>query len=118
MSKKSLPLEFIIYAQIGDAILNRVVIDLLDAHNVCSQATKGLLLGEIKSNKFIKDWPPLLKVKFVNINKMGIAQKIKMKGDVVEASIAFLYLNNGLAAAERYIKTNLIKSLKQTTWNQ
>lgn len=115
MSKKNLPLEFIIHAQIGDAILNRVVGDMIDLYADSNSQTKGLLLGEIKSNNFIKDWPPILKVKFVDINKMGALQKTKMKGDIVEASIAFLYLNNGIGAAERYIKSNLIKSLKQIT---
>lgn len=115
MSKKNLPLEFVIHAQIGDAILNRVVGDLLDDFGTSTLQMKHLMLSEIKSNDFIKDWPPLLKVKFINIDKMGITQKTRIKGDIVEASIAFLYLNRGLAAAERYIKANLIKSLKQIT---
>ncbi len=115
MSKKSLPLEFVIYAQIGDAILNRVVVDIIDKYDNPSNEMKQLMMGEIKSNNFIKDWPPLLKVKFVDYNNMGALQKVKIMGDIVEASIAFLYLNNGLGAAERYIKTNLIKSLKQIT---
>ena len=112
MSKKSLPLGFVIYAQVGDAILNRVVVDLIDKHDNPSNEIKQLMMGEMKSNNFIKDWPPLLKVKFINLNEIGSLQKAKIMGDIVEASIAFIYFNNGIDAAERYIKSNLIKSLK------
>lgn len=113
MSKKKIPLEFLILAQIGDAILNRYVSNLLDEHGNNTPQIKHLMMAEMKSNNFIKDWKPLLRVRFVDISKLGELQKTRIKGDIVEASIAFLYINHGLESAERYIKTNLIKSLKK-----
>lgn len=113
MSKKKIPLEFLILAQIGDAILNRYVSNLLDEYGNCTPATKNLMMAEMKSNNFIKDWKPLLKIKFIDTNKLSYLQETKIKGDIVEASIALLYINNGLSAAERYIKNNIIQSLKK-----
>lgn len=113
MSKSNFPLEFIIHAQIGDAILNRVATDLIADYGNGSKEMNQLMLGVIKSNDFIKDWPPILKVKFIDVNKLGSLQKTKIMGDIIEASISFLYLNRGIGAAERYVKRNIINSLQK-----
>ena len=113
MSKKKIPLEFLILAQTGDAILNRVVSNLIDYYGYSSPEVKQQMMAKMKSNDFIKDWKPLIRVKFIDISKLSGLQKVKIQGDIVEASIAFLYINHGLESAERYIKTNLIKSLKK-----
>lgn len=115
MSKKNIPIDFLVMSSMGDAILNRVTKDIVDEFCVGSPSHKATIHGKIKSNSFIKDWPGFKNVKFLHESLFvgNTAKAVAIQGDLVEAYIAFLYLNLGYPAAERYIRNNIIKTIKQ-----
>ena len=106
-NKKNLHPELRIWAGLGDKILAIVVTKLCDKY--CEDIKdKSSINTYLNSNSFIVKFDTPLKIKgFPN----NVGEQIR--GDIVEANIAFIYLNYGFAAAERYITNNIIKHLKQ-----
>lgn len=99
MKKSALPLEFIIQARVGDAVLNHIVSKHVDGltkmgvNPAQSHALKSLMV----SNSFISNFrTPRFKVKGVDNTKT-------IKGDKVESYIAFLYHNLGYDKVKAYI---------------
>ena len=100
MKKKAkLPLEFVIEARIGDAILNRIVEEQVDrlVKIGVSDAAASHIRNMLKSNAFISNFKmPVFKVK-------GVGNSQHIQGDKVEAYIAFLYKNFGYEDAKKYV---------------
>ncbi len=118
-SKTDFPIEFIIHAKIGDAILNNFVTRHIRELNI-SQESKHKIHIMFVTNESLLDWEPIIKPKFPNYMYSDAATKEhkdkaerRFKGDIIEAGIGFLYNNFGMIAAERYIQRNIIKQIKQ-----
>jgi len=108
-NKKNLHPELRIWAGLGDKILAIVVTKLCNKY--CEDPKeRGNINLYLNSNSFITKFDTPLKIKGFPAN-LGD----NIKGDIVEANIAFIYLNYGYVAAERYVTNNIIKQLKKIT---
>lgn len=108
-NKAGIPAELRIWAGLGDKILAITATKLCNKY--CEDVkTKGPINQRLVSNDFICNFDTPVKFKTLPAN---IGNQVR--GDIVEANIAFIYLNYGYVAAERYVTNNIIKQLKKIT---
>lgn len=86
--------ELLALAAMGDSILNCTIHRLLDLIGA-QKFDKHYIGNSLKSNDFIKHFHSGF------VYKGNLPEEFA--GDIVEARIAFLYLNYGMGAATRYI---------------
>lgn len=112
MRKSELPLEFIVEAKKGDAVLNRCVIDLLKDYDITGR-TKQSVLQYLNSNKMLTNFEQPIRYADPLINQCLGDNCPKVHGDTVEAYIGFLYTNYGYDSAKRYILKQFKNSIDE-----
>lgn len=109
MKKRDLPIDFQLFARIGDAVLNTVAF---------IEEKKGTFKGfdyplrmnsmdqYLKSNTFIIHYI-LPKTNYKQVPNIS-----KLKGDKTEAYIGYLFMNYGFEKARRYVIKQSFRILK------
>lgn len=112
MRKSDLPLDFIVEAKKGDAVLNRCIIDLLGDYDITG-TTKQRVLQYLNSNKMLENFEQPMRHTDPLIKQCLNDDCPKVHGDTVEAYIGFLYTNYGYDSAKRYILKQFKNSIDE-----
>lgn len=112
MRKSDLPLDFIVEAKKGDAVLNRCIVNLLKDYDITG-VTKQQVLQYLNSNKMLKSFKQPVRYADSLINECLENDCLKVHGDAVEAYIGFLYTNYGYDSAKRYVLKQFKNSMNE-----